>query len=69
MELPNMHIIDVKVFPQNTKFILRVVKYAVPGEEFTVKTFQSGKDPVEKSVKEFFSEDIYKEGHVTFELL
>jgi hypothetical protein len=47
MELPNMHIIDVKVFPQNTDFILRVVKYAVPGEEFKVKTFQNGKDPVE----------------------
>lgn len=59
MELPNLHIIDAKVYPSDQNFFIRVVKYSIPNEkdeEYFVKTFENGKAPYKESIKQAFSD-------------
>ena len=46
MELPGYYLLDAKIYPQDTKYVMKVIKYAIPKTSKKIKTHQWDCEPI-----------------------
>ena len=60
MELPGYYLLDAKIYPQDTKYVMKVIKYAIPKTCKKIQTHAWDSEPITQKHAEVYSGSIYK---------
>ena len=59
MEVPGEYLLDAKIYPLDTKYVLKVLKYAIPKSQKKIMTYTLDGPPQVSTHDELYSDDQY----------